>query len=227
LSLTLAAASFVSDAAICVKFASLFFGSATSVTTLPELSSGAPPPKAAEPPFGFPGSVEPPSVESSSRTPWAEIVLAAPIFTKTLLTCSFEFDVLPCPITASVCVPLAAPSVSEWTFAPLLFGSAVPMLQGTTLTVYVPGTVMQTSSVDEGMLPVLQLAPTPQSPLAAFAQLSVQALATAGETRKQIRPKAATITANRRRAPRLRPRATVGSSITICFESSRADRTRQ
>jgi hypothetical protein len=64
-------------------------------------------------------------------------VLVLATFKKTPLSCSLLFDVLPCPATTRVCVPvpLASPKVSEFTFAPLLLGSAVPMLHGASVTV--------------------------------------------------------------------------------------------
>ena len=65
------------------------------------------------------------------------MVLAAATSKETVLTCSLLFDLLPCPAMNSVCVPvpLASPNVSEFTFAPLLLGSAVPMLHGASVTV--------------------------------------------------------------------------------------------
>ncbi len=150
------------------------------------------------------------------------------MFTKTLLSCSFEFDVLPCPIDRK---RLGAAPAGGTECERMDVRAVVIRIGGTDAPGYDAHRVCPRERdanivCRRGDAAVLQLAPTPQSPLAAFAQLSVQALATEGKTRKPIRPRLAATTASRRRAPRPRPRATVGS-ITISFESSRADRARQ
>ncbi len=136
LSSTSALASLVSGAAIWVKSAYLLCGSWALVSTLPKLRMVAPD-TAAKPPVGLPGSLDPPSVESSRSRPCAVMVLAPARVKDTVLTCSLLFDVLPWPAMSRVCVPgpVAAPRVSERTSAPLWLGSAVPMVHGASVTV--------------------------------------------------------------------------------------------
>jgi hypothetical protein len=71
---TLALASLVKKASSCVKLANLLAGSCTSVSIVPELTMPALSTEA-DPPLGLPGSVDPPSVESSTRFPCALMLL--------------------------------------------------------------------------------------------------------------------------------------------------------
>jgi hypothetical protein len=83
------------------------------------------------------GGFVPALVESSTRLPCEVIVLVFVTFKKTVVTCSLLFEVRPCPTTSRVWVPPPpeAPMVIADTPAPLLLGSAVPMLHGASVTV--------------------------------------------------------------------------------------------
>ena len=98
-------------------------------------------------------------VAERSTTPFALTVLAVPSVRALLLL-------------ERVCVPLAAPTVR-----------LVMSASASSVTVYVPGSVMKTLSPACGARPVFQLAPSLQLPPAVFVQKTSWAIAAADRNR--------------------------------------------